>query len=369
MSATFTLDGTLRGTGGAILANAPVHVFAASGGTYLTSVLTNGSGHYAFTLPAGSYKLWIQAPGYPDQWHGAATYEGATPITLGPSKTVDVTVSATFTLDGTLRGTAGASLANARTSSPPAGGRTSRASSPTAAATTPSPSPPAPTSSGSRPRGYPDQWHGAATYEGATHHHPRPQQDRRRHRERHLHPRRHAAGHPPGRPSPTPPCTSSPPAAARYLTSVLTNGAGHYAFTLPAGSYKLWIQAPGYPDQWHGAATYEGASTITLGPSKTVDVNVSATFTLDGTLRGTAGAILANAPVHAFTASGGTYLTSVLTNGSGHYAFTLPAGSYKLWIQAPGYPDQWHGAATYEGASTITLGPSKTVDVNVSATP
>ena len=82
----------MSGTGGP-LANVPVHVFAASGGTYLTSVLTNGSGHYTFALPAGSYKLWIQAPGYPDQWHDALTYEGATVITLGPSKTVNVTLA------------------------------------------------------------------------------------------------------------------------------------------------------------------------------------------------------------------------------------------------------------------------------------
>ena len=137
----------MSGTGGP-LAAVPVHVFAATGGTYLTSVLTNAGGRYAFTLPAGSYKLLIQAPGYPDQWHDAPTYEGASAITLGPTKTVDVTLTATYGLDGhrvrhrrAPRGGPGARLRRHRRA------RTSRASSPTPAATTPSPSPRAATSS------------------------------------------------------------------------------------------------------------------------------------------------------------------------------------------------------------------------------
>ena len=81
----------MSGTGGPV-AGASVHVFSATGGTYLTSVLTNGSGGYAFALPAGNYKLLIQATGYPEQWHDALTYDGASPVALSTDQTVDVTL-------------------------------------------------------------------------------------------------------------------------------------------------------------------------------------------------------------------------------------------------------------------------------------
>ena len=147
-----------------------------------------------------------------------------------------------------------------------------------------------------------------------------------------------------------------------YLASVLSNGSGGYSFALPVGSYKLLVQASGYPEQWHGSASYDSATTIVHTGAQTVDVNLTSTFALSGTIRGTGGVALAGASVHVFSATGGTYLASVLSNGSGGYSFALPTGSYKLLVQASGYPEQWHGSATYDSATTIVHTGAQTVD-------
>ena len=168
-----------------------------------------------------------------------------------------------------------------------------------------------------------------------------------------------------------------------YLASVLSNGSGGYSFALPTGNYKLLVQASGYPEQWHGSATYEGATTIVHSGNQTVDVNLTATYALSGTIRGTGGVALAGASVHVFSATGGTYLASVLSNGSGGYSFALPVGSYKLLVQASGYPEQWHGSAlrrrhhhrlerqpaSYDSATTIVHTGAQTVDVNLTSSP
>ena len=101
--------------------------------------------------------------------------------------------------------------------------------------------------------------------------------------------------------------------------------------------------------------------TLTSGPVWVIGFPTVATFILDGTVSGTSGP-LANVPVHVFAASGGTYLTSVLTNGSGDYAFTLPAGSYKLLDPGPGLSRPVARRGDLRGRHCDHPGPNQTVE-------
>ena len=58
----------------------------------------------------------------------------------------------------------------------------------------------------------------------------------------------------------------------------VSDNAGAYSLTLPAGTYKLLVQpnTAGYPNVWYGAAgaTFATATPVTLPPSAIINLTV-----------------------------------------------------------------------------------------------
>jgi hypothetical protein len=74
-------------------------VYNATTGTSINTVLVNGSGVFTFSLPTGTYKLYVTTnkTGYPNQWYdnvapGGGNLAGAIPITFSNTLNVPVPV-------------------------------------------------------------------------------------------------------------------------------------------------------------------------------------------------------------------------------------------------------------------------------------
>ena len=91
--AAFTLSGTVN-TGGTPLVGAAVHAFDSVTNAYFGTSVTTTGGAYSFSLPAGTYKLFVQpgVPGYNSQWYGGPDFASATPISL-TANTTGVTIN------------------------------------------------------------------------------------------------------------------------------------------------------------------------------------------------------------------------------------------------------------------------------------
>ncbi len=76
--------------GGTALEGAAVHVFDSVTNAYFATTVTDAGGAYTFSLPAGTYKLFVQPdkPGLPRPVARRPGLRRApTPITLGPDMT------------------------------------------------------------------------------------------------------------------------------------------------------------------------------------------------------------------------------------------------------------------------------------------
>jgi hypothetical protein len=121
-----------------------------------------------------------------------------------------------------------------------------------------------------------------------------------------------------------------------YVTSVPISPSGTYSFSLPAGSYKLYVQpaTAGFADQWvgGGGASFGAATTYALSADRSVDIALVpipvALPVLHGTVSG-GGTPLATGTVHVVT-DAWVYVGSVPISPSGTYSFTLPAGRWGL---------------------------------------
>ncbi len=82
---SFTLSGTVSTTSAAPISGATVSAWNATTGAWTNAGVTDASGLYSFTLPQGSYKLYIEPVSgpYAAQWFGGTSLATATPVTLG----------------------------------------------------------------------------------------------------------------------------------------------------------------------------------------------------------------------------------------------------------------------------------------------
>jgi FtsP/CotA-like multicopper oxidase with cupredoxin domain len=142
---------------------------------------------------------------------------------------------------------------------------------------------------------------------------------------------------------------------------VATVGAGGaYSLTLPAGTYKLFVQAntAGYSNAWYGGASFGSATLVDLTTANaTVNISLSGTHTVSGSVTGSGGIALAGAFVHAYNATTAAWVNVATVGAGGAYSLTLPPGTYKLFVQAntPGYSNAWYGGTTFASATLVDL--------------
>ncbi len=118
-----------------------------------------------------------------------------------------------------------------------------------------------------------------------------------------------------------------------------TAAGGHYAFTLPAGSYKLWIQPPAAtPTSGTTGPTSTGPRPSPAGPARPRTSPCRGTFILSGTRDRHRRARSRTSRRRTPSTAPAARTPRPPSPRDGHYAFTLPAGSYKLWIQPPRLP-------------------------------
>jgi chitodextrinase len=160
-------------------------------------------------------------------------------------------------------------------------------------------------------------------------------------------------------------------------TSYIYDGAatmgsgGTYSITLPPGTYKLYVQpnTPGYADQWVGGSSYASATVVTVSAATSQDITLVGTtlFTLSGVVRGSGGTPHNGTAVYAFDGTSYIYDGAATMGHSGTYTSTLPAGTYKLYVQpnTAGYADQWLGGSDYSSATAITVSAATTQDITL----
>jgi len=119
--AAFSIAGTIRDNAGAVLPNASVFAYSATGSGYGQ---TDSTGKYKLPgLIPGQYTVQVAAPstknlvdGYyttANASHFTVVAASATKVTVGPNKTgIDVKLPAGYTISGTVTSTGGAAIAN-----------------------------------------------------------------------------------------------------------------------------------------------------------------------------------------------------------------------------------------------------------------
>ncbi|HEX2805843.1 MAG TPA: multicopper oxidase domain-containing protein, partial [Kineosporiaceae bacterium] len=126
---------------------------------------------------------------------------------------------------------------------------------------------------------------------------------------------------------------SAATAAGVFMGTFPIGASGTYSLSLPAGSYKLYVQPTnvGYANQWVGGGGlyFANATTFVLTANQTANITLvgpPANPILSGTI--SAGAAFATGSVSAATAAG-VFMGTFPIGASGTYSLSLPAGSYK----------------------------------------
>jgi hypothetical protein len=154
-----------------------------------------------------------------------------------------------------------------------------------------------------------------------------------------------------------------------WVKNAVSTGDGYTLSGLPAGSYKLYIQPnePGYANRWHGGLSFEAATTVTVPGATGVDIALAAGHTLSGVVSvGTAG--LAGVVVNMYTADTRTWVKNATTDADGRYSLAgLEARDYKIYIHPnePGHANRWHGGASFETATPVTVGGPTSLDLTL----
>jgi len=128
-----------------------------------------------------------------------------------------------------------------------------------------------------------------------------------------------------------------------------TDADGHFSMSLPAGSYRLWVERPGFARQAYGSRTPEGVGTVlTLSPGQRVrDVNLrmAPLGAISGRVLDEEGEPLQGVGIQVLRfsyATGRRQLIPILgtsTNDRGEYrAYGLASGRYYLLATLRGAP-------------------------------
>ena len=285
LAASYTLSGTVSGSGGAALPGAYVVVYQAASPTYVTTLVAGAGGHYGGSLPGGTYRLRVQpnTTGYSPFWYGGTTgYAGATDIHLDANTVQDFSLAASYTLSGTVSGSGGAALPGAYVV-------VYQAASPTYVTTLVAGA--GGHYGGSLPggtyrlrvqpntTGYSPFWYGGTTgYAGATDIHldANTVQDFSLAASYTLSGTVSGSG---GAALPGAYVVVYQAASPTYVTTLVAGAGGHYGGSLPGGTYRLRVQpnTTGYSPFWYGGTTgYAGATDIHL------DANTVQDFSLAG---------------------------------------------------------------------------------------
>ena len=159
-----------------------------------------------------------------------------------------------------------------------------------------------------------------------------------------------------------------------FLGGENTNGSGAYSVLMPAGTYFVAIfNATGFANQlYNNIACYSSFCNVTGGTAVTVTTGAttpSVNFALSaagsitgrvtdaGTLAGVSGLTV------QLLSSSGTFLASILTDGSGNYTLAqLPGGSYYVRTSTPGpYINQLYNGVTCLNCNVTTSGGTQVV--------
>ena len=124
---------------------------------------------------------------------------------------------------------------------------------------------------------------------------------------------------------------------------------GHFSIQVPAGSYRLWVERPGFARQNYGARTSEGAGTaVTLAPGqqlRDLALKMVPLGAISGRVLDEEGDVIQGVSVQVLRysfADGKKQLIPVSagsSNDRGEYRiYSLPAGRYFLMAKPPGLP-------------------------------
>src|SRR6185369_1170734 len=121
-----------------------------------------------------------------------------------------------------------------------------------------------------------------------------------------------------------------------YVGAATMGPGAAYSISLPAGSYKAYVQTntPAYPDQYIGGSSFATATTITVSANTTQDLSLASppTFSLSGSVKSGATPV-SGTFVYIFDAGTSAYVGAATMGPGAAYSISLPAGSYKAYVQ------------------------------------
>jgi protocatechuate 3,4-dioxygenase beta subunit len=159
-----------------------------------------------------------------------------------------------------------------------------------------------------------------------------------------------------------------------YVGGGVSDSIGNYSFGLPAGTYKLFISPPApYLQQWNGGADFASATAVIVSGPTVVNITLVATSRVSGTVKDATGAPVSGVWVYAYQGGAGavccTYVGGGVSDSSGNYSITLPAGTYKFYIYPPApYLQQWNGGADFASATAVIVSGPTVVNITLVAT-
>ena len=151
-------------------------------------------------------------------------------------------------------------------------------------------------------------------------------------------PCRASSGRATGPPSTGPRCTSSTERRTPTSARATMGAGGTYTITLPAGSYKLYVEpnTAGFSDQWWGGSNYASATVVTVSAATTQDITLvgARLVTLSGIVQESDGTPLNGTQVYVFDGTTDTYIGAATMGAGGTYTINLPAGTLQALRRA-----------------------------------
>ena len=347
------------------VAGATVSAWDATSGAWTGASGTDGAGFYSISLPPGSYNLYIQGGGEPASWYGGSSKATAADVAVTSTTTLDIALGKAL-LEGTVTVLATGDPVSGATVS--AWDATSGAW--TAAGTTDGAGfyfvnlPPGSYNLYVQGGGQPASWYGGSSKATAT------DVDVTSTTDLDI-----ALGKAMLQGTVSVLATGELVGGATvsawdattgaWTAAGATDGSGAYSISLPAGSYNLYIQGGGQPASWYGGSSKATATDVAVTSTTTQDIALGKAL-LQGTVSVLAtGTPVSGATVSAWDATTGTWTGASVTNGSGQYSISLPAGSYNLYIQGGGQPASWYGGSSKATATDVAVTSTTDLDIGL----
>lgn len=147
-----------------------------------------------------------------------------------------------------------------------------------------------------------------------------------------------------------------------WVTGGETDDDGTYSFTVPNGTYRLYVYSSGSElSEWYdGSPSFDQATDVVIaGGDEVIDaVLTSGAQSISGTITDPDGEGLEDVFVHAFDATAPccSWVAGGSTDDDGEYSLAVPDGQYiLLFYPMSGLMEWWDGAADFDGATVITV--------------